>query len=96
MIILKKFLNHFLSIGSYSLVESDGSRRIVEYTADAHNGFNAVVHKEPAAVAVKAVAPIVTKIAAPLAYSAPALKIAAPLPYAAPALPYAAHGARLW
>lgn len=32
--------------GSYSLIEADGTRRIVEYTADAHNGFNAVVHKE--------------------------------------------------
>ncbi|VEN40251.1 unnamed protein product [Callosobruchus maculatus] len=34
--------------GSYSLVDSDGSKRTVEYTADDHNGFNAVVHKEPA------------------------------------------------
>ncbi|XP_014243032.2 larval cuticle protein A2B-like [Cimex lectularius] len=32
--------------GSYSLVEPDGSRRVVEYTADPVNGFNAVVHKE--------------------------------------------------
>ncbi|XP_070489820.1 cuticle protein 7-like [Chironomus tepperi] len=31
--------------GSYSLVEPDGSVRTVEYTADKHNGFNAVVHK---------------------------------------------------
>ncbi|CAH1102006.1 unnamed protein product [Psylliodes chrysocephalus] len=54
--------------GSYSLVEADGSKRIVEYTADAHNGFNAVVHKEPAQVAVKAV---VAKIAAPVQYAAP-------------------------
>lgn len=37
--------------GSYSLVESDGSRRIVEYSADAVHGFNAVVHKEPASAA---------------------------------------------
>ncbi|XP_014246549.1 larval cuticle protein A2B-like [Cimex lectularius] len=34
--------------GSYSLVEPDGSRRVVEYTADPVNGFNAVVHKEGA------------------------------------------------
>ncbi|KAJ8711741.1 hypothetical protein PYW08_008695 [Mythimna loreyi] len=33
--------------GSYSLVEPDGTRRTVEYTADPANGFNAVVHKEP-------------------------------------------------
>ncbi|KAJ8876959.1 hypothetical protein PR048_021410 [Dryococelus australis] len=31
--------------GSYSLVEPDGSVRKVDYTADKHNGFNAVVHK---------------------------------------------------
>ncbi|CAB0012379.1 unnamed protein product [Nesidiocoris tenuis] len=32
--------------GSYSLVEPDGSRRTVDYTADAVNGFNAVVRKD--------------------------------------------------
>nr|CAD7443136.1 unnamed protein product [Timema bartmani] len=31
--------------GSYSLVESDGTVRTVDYTADKHNGFNAVVKK---------------------------------------------------
>jgi hypothetical protein len=31
--------------GQYSLVEADGSVRTVDYTADDHNGFNAVVHK---------------------------------------------------
>ncbi|XP_072940718.1 uncharacterized protein [Epargyreus clarus] len=30
--------------GSYSLVQPDGSVRKVDYSADAHNGFNAVVH----------------------------------------------------
>ncbi|XP_057341917.1 larval cuticle protein A2B-like [Microplitis mediator] len=65
--------------GSYSLLEADGSRRIVDYTADAINGFNAVVRKEPAQVAVKAVhaAPVVH--AAPLVHAAPA-----PIAYAAP------------
>ncbi|KAG5876974.1 hypothetical protein JTB14_027873 [Gonioctena quinquepunctata] len=29
--------------GSYSLIEADGSKRIVEYTVDPHSGFNAVV-----------------------------------------------------
>ena len=70
--------------GSYSLVEPDGSRRTVEYTADPVNGFNAVVHKDAAAVAVKAVA------AAPVAYSAPAYTktiAAAPVAYAAHAAP---------
>lgn len=31
--------------GQYSLVESDGSVRVVEYTADPHHGFRAVVHR---------------------------------------------------
>uniref|UniRef100_A0A1A9WG97 Uncharacterized protein n=1 Tax=Glossina brevipalpis TaxID=37001 RepID=A0A1A9WG97_9MUSC len=29
--------------GTYSLKEADGSTRVVDYTADKHNGFNAVV-----------------------------------------------------
>ncbi|XP_012159094.1 ras-interacting protein RIP3 [Ceratitis capitata] len=32
--------------GQYSLVEPDGTRRVVEYTADDINGFNAVVSKQ--------------------------------------------------
>ncbi|XP_035780962.1 larval cuticle protein A3A-like [Anopheles albimanus] len=68
--------------GSYSLVEPDGTRRVVEYTADPVNGFNAVVNRQP--LAVKAVAPI-AKYAAPLAYPAVA-KVAAPIaPYGYPA-----------
>ncbi|XP_045446452.1 cuticle protein 19-like [Melitaea cinxia] len=31
--------------GAYSFVEADGTTRIVEYTADKHNGFNAVVKR---------------------------------------------------
>ncbi|CAH2107138.1 unnamed protein product [Euphydryas editha] len=31
--------------GAYSLAEADGTTRIVEYTADKHNGFNAVVKR---------------------------------------------------
>jgi hypothetical protein len=71
--------------GSYSLVEPDGTRRTVEYTADPHNGFNAVVHKE-------ALAAPVAKVAAPVAYAAPAYaKAVAPVAYAAPA-PYGYGG----
>lgn len=33
--------------GHYSIVENDGSVRTVEYTADKHNGFNAIVHRTP-------------------------------------------------
>nr|CAD7193566.1 unnamed protein product [Timema douglasi] len=36
--------------GSYSLVESDGTVRTVDYTADKHNGFNAVVKKSGHAI----------------------------------------------
>lgn len=38
--------------GSYSIVDADGTKRIVEYTADSHNGFNAVVRKEPAEIPI--------------------------------------------
>ncbi|XP_061397850.1 adult-specific cuticular protein ACP-20-like [Musca vetustissima] len=31
--------------GSYTLKESDGTTRVVDYHADGHNGFNAVVKK---------------------------------------------------
>lgn len=57
--------------GSYSLIEADGTRRIVDYTADSVNGFNAVVSREPAVAYAPAV-PIATpaKIAAPLTYPA--------------------------
>ncbi|XP_012256228.2 larval cuticle protein A2B-like [Athalia rosae] len=61
--------------GRYSLIEADGTRRVVEYTADPINGFNAVVHREPAVVKAVPVAPV-----------APAVP-AAPL-FAAPAYPY--------
>jgi hypothetical protein len=33
--------------GQYSLIDSDGFRRVVEYTADAKNGFQANVRREP-------------------------------------------------
>lgn len=32
--------------GQYSVVDADGTRRIVDYTADAIHGFNAVVRRE--------------------------------------------------
>lgn len=32
--------------GQYTLLEPDGTRRVVDYTADGQNGFNAVVSKE--------------------------------------------------
>ncbi|XP_063624641.1 larval cuticle protein A3A-like [Cydia splendana] len=85
--------------GSYSVVDPDGIKRTVEYTADPHNGFNAVVHREP--VAVKVAAPVVAKVAAPVAYhaapvayhAAPVAKLAyaaAPVVHAAPVAKFAA------
>ncbi|EDS39236.1 cuticle protein [Culex quinquefasciatus] len=47
--------------GQYSLLDADGHQRIVDYTADDHNGFNAVVRREPAAVKI---AQPVTKVIA--------------------------------
>ncbi|KAE8573562.1 Cuticle Protein CPR RR-2 [Halyomorpha halys] len=79
--------------GSYSLIEPDGSRRTVEYTADPVNGFNAVVHKDAGAHAAPvAVAPVAAKVVAP-AYAAPVARLAAPIARIAPA--YAAPVARL-
>ncbi|XP_026740128.1 cuticle protein 8-like, partial [Trichoplusia ni] len=55
--------------GSYSFHEADGSIRTVEYSADDHSGFNAVVHNTAptaAPVVVKA-APVILK-AAPAHY----------------------------
>ncbi|CRK90774.1 CLUMA_CG004466, isoform A [Clunio marinus] len=48
--------------GQYSLIEADGTRRIVDYTADPVNGFNAVVRKEAAVVAKAVVAAPVAKV----------------------------------
>lgn len=44
--------------GTYSLIEKDGSKRIVDYTADPHTGFHAVVRNEPAAGPVAYAAPV--------------------------------------
>lgn len=62
--------------GRYFLIDADGTRRTVEYTADPVNGFNAVVHREPAVgVAAVASAPVVAaRVAAPVAYAAPIAK----------------------
>ncbi|XP_012142317.1 cuticular protein 1 [Megachile rotundata] len=77
--------------GSYSLLEADGTKRIVDYTADPVNGFNAVVRKEAAAAPLVAAAPVAKIAAAPVAYAAPVAKIAtAPVAYAAPVAKIAA------
>jgi Insect cuticle protein len=42
----EKAVNGVIS-GQYSLIDADGFRRVVEYTADDHNGFVANVRREP-------------------------------------------------
>nr|XP_014097954.2 larval cuticle protein A2B-like [Bactrocera oleae] len=92
--------------GEYSLIDSDGYKRTVQYSADPINGFNAVVNREPF---VKSVAPVahyaapVAHYAAPVAhYSAPVAHYSAPTVvktvapvahYAAPVAHYAAPAA---
>jgi len=70
--------------GEYSLIDADGYKRTVQYTADPINGFNAVVNREPLVKAV-AVAPVVKTVAAPVAH------YAAPAAYASYAAPSVAH-----
>ncbi|EDV93733.1 larval cuticle protein A2B [Drosophila grimshawi] len=70
--------------GQYSLNDADGYRRIVDYTADPINGFNAVVRREPLVAAVAA-APVVAA-PAPVVHAAP-LAAAAPFAYAAAPAP---------
>lgn len=48
--------------GQYSLLDSDGTRRIVDYSADPVNGFNAVVSKTP-------VVPKLTPVTAQIAHA---------------------------
>ncbi|XP_046971949.1 larval cuticle protein A2B-like [Vanessa cardui] len=82
--------------GSYSLVDPDGTRRTVDYSADSVNGFNAVVRKEPlvaapAVVAEPAVVP--ARISAAPIVAAPVAKYTAaytaPLAYASYTAPVA-------
>ncbi|XP_030377837.1 cuticle protein 8 [Scaptodrosophila lebanonensis] len=48
----------YLVRGSYSLVDPDGYKRTVTYTADDVHGFNAVVNRVPYALKPVAVAPL--------------------------------------
>ncbi|XP_072747889.1 cuticular protein 3 [Anoplolepis gracilipes] len=74
--------------GSYSLIEADGTRRIVEYIADPINGFNAIVSREPVIAAIAApVRPATLTPIAP-AFGPAALTPIAPAPIApAPSIP---------
>lgn len=79
--------------GQYNVAEPDGTRRIVDYTADPINGFNALVRKEPLVVAAQPVvaaraakivstpvaAPIVARTAPLVAQATPVVARTAPL-----------------
>ncbi|CAH0558821.1 unnamed protein product [Brassicogethes aeneus] len=73
--------------GSYSLVDADGLRRTVDYTADPINGFNAVVRREPLVAKAVVAAPTIAKVATPIA------RFAAPLSYSAQLAPQLAYSA---
>ncbi|XP_005191249.1 cuticle protein 7 [Musca domestica] len=61
--------------GAYSLIDSDGFKRTVTYTADSVNGFNAVVNREP--IALEVVAPVLAyKAIVPTTVNAPVVAAA--------------------
>lgn len=74
--------------GQYTLIDADGHRRVVDYTADEHNGFNAVVRREPLEghKIVKTVAPV-AKVLAPI----PVAKVLAPQVHYSHAAPQHSH-----
>ncbi|XP_012283588.1 larval cuticle protein A2B-like [Orussus abietinus] len=74
--------------GTYSFVEADGTRRVVDYTADSLNGFNAVVRKEPVLVDAAVVAPAPVAAAATVTSEHAEVKVAH--------APVAVHGLHSW
>nr|CAH7768541.1 unnamed protein product [Callosobruchus chinensis] len=64
--------------GQYSLNDPDGTRRIVEYTSDPINGFQAVVKKAPLVAVAEPVEPVVAVQPEPVKVIA-ARTVAAPL-----------------
>ncbi|CAG9830358.1 unnamed protein product [Diabrotica balteata] len=77
--------------GAYALMDSDGTRRLVEYTADPVNGFNAVVSKQPTGrkAVIAPAAKVLTVFSAILALTS-ASGVVAPAPVALAAAPLAA------
>ncbi|KAJ6646492.1 Cuticle protein [Pseudolycoriella hygida] len=62
--------------GRYELIDSDGHKRVVEYTADDHSGFNAVVHREPTSIKIPVA---VAKVIAPVIHHAPTVHYVQPV-----------------
>lgn len=91
--------------GQYTVVEPDGTKRVVDYTADGQHGFNAVVSKEghpapaPARAYAAAAAPAYRTAEAPAYRTAPAPSYRAAPAYktaaAAPASAYRTSAAAL-
>ncbi|CRL00577.1 CLUMA_CG013837, isoform A [Clunio marinus] len=84
--------------GQYSLIDADGYRRIVDYTADDHQGFQANVRREPLHEQriVKTVQPVLVK----KVIAQPAIAVqklyAQPAPWQAPAQPWQAQAHAPW
>uniref|UniRef100_A0AAG5DY08 Uncharacterized protein n=1 Tax=Anopheles atroparvus TaxID=41427 RepID=A0AAG5DY08_ANOAO len=62
--------------GQYTLIDADGHRRVVDYTADEHNGFNAVVRREP--LEGHKIVKTIAKVPVAKVYAAPIAKVLAP------------------
>ncbi|CAG9805064.1 unnamed protein product [Chironomus riparius] len=75
--------------GHYSLVDSDGFKRTVHYTADPVHGFNAQVQREPLGHKTVVAQPTIVKTVQPAlvktVHSAPVIAHHAPVVHAAPA-----------
>ncbi|CAG4965889.1 unnamed protein product [Parnassius apollo] len=79
--------NGDLVTGSYSVVDPDGTRRIVDYSADSLNGFNAVVRREPLVVTAPARVVAPAPLAPAPVFARAPLVAAGPAPLLAPRLP---------
>lgn len=84
--------------GQYSLVDADGLHRIVDYTADDVNGFQATVRREPITTPLEPIhkvavvaAPVAKYVAAaPVAHYAHSAPVATVYTHAAPVTKYVA------
>ncbi|CAG9784103.1 unnamed protein product [Diatraea saccharalis] len=71
-------------VGQYSLLESDGTKRVVEYSANPQTGFNAVVRKEGVAVHPPSPVQPGNPLTGPLGYGASDSPFAYTGPHASP------------